>query len=436
MTNLDFHTILYYYAIFCLIFSPVSISLFVVLYRKTKVLTWVDRMIDKILGEAPKAPADKEDEKKADIQADRPELSGIACFNLHVGDGYYCRSSMQYSEDNLHELCWTTDNDFLGEFGEDGLFTAKRMGVIGIFATRKEDDFDKGRQAYIINILPSDQGWFGDRLIGAVTRRMKREDVLASNIKRKTKYEKTAKNIICFADKDRIPETILQFDKEGFLERGIYIIKSGGETWHNLVNEAMPERFERVELDDDSVQIWIHKIINDEGDEIDVYAYIRQLRNGNIAFCVSNTWREYGATEEFLLNVKMAARVFEECLPGEPVPDIIAIKAPKRHVKTVEVSQFAETAEEENGPVSDAEKGKPEEGSPEEPGAEEVGQVETVMAGEQEQAEEAVEEEKETGEDETAEKSPEGEEGSEDGGNEYADFDESKVNLAEEPDFD
>mgnify|MGYP007092189551 CR=1 FL=1 len=54
MNNLDFHTILYYYAMCCLAFSPFSILLFVIRYRKTKAFEWLNKAIDRMLGEAPK----------------------------------------------------------------------------------------------------------------------------------------------------------------------------------------------------------------------------------------------------------------------------------------------------------------------------------------------------------------------------------------------
>lgn len=350
MSNLDFHTILYYYAVFCLAFSPVSIGVFVFLYRKTNLLDRVDRFVDRLLGEKPAPAAGGAREAAPGGGEDKPELSGIACFNLHVGDEYYCRSRTRFSEDNLHEVRWSTDNDFLGEMGADGLFRAVRTGSVNIFCTRKDDDFDDGAHAYSINILPTDQKWVGDRLAGAVTRRMRREDVLAMNIKRKTLDEKVSKGIIAFAARDRVPATVLQFDREGFLERGVYEFRNADALLPAL-EAALEERYERVELDDERVQIWIHKIISDTRDEIDTYCYIRTMRNGSVAFCVSNAWREYGATEEFLLNVKMAARIFEDCLPGEPVPDIHARKARKTAAKRTDDPEPVQAQEDGNATV-------------------------------------------------------------------------------------
>lgn len=358
MNNLDFHTILYYYAMFCLAFSPFSILLFVILYRKTKAFEWLNKAIDRMLGEAPKDDKKDGDAKNAAAEsAVKPERSHIATFNLHVGDEYFCRSSYQYTENMLRDVEWSMDNEFLGEFDDNGKFKANKRGIINIYVTSKDNGFGNPDLAYSINILPSDPKWIGDRLIDAVTARMRREGVYAMNIKRKILGEKPASGIVEYASKERVPQTVLQFDSDGFLERGLYQFRYS-EALMDTIESALEERFERLQVDQPGVQIWIHKIIDATKDEIDTYCYIRRMRNGNVAFCVGNTWREYGVTEEFIMNVKMAARIFEECLPGEPVPDIVIRKGAKTPAKKADTPKDAPAPEGEKQAIYNAIKGE------------------------------------------------------------------------------
>ena len=189
MFGIELHKILEYYAIITLIASPISILGFVILYRKTNMISRIDKFVDRLLGIKGSALADAKPEEKEDkpdpYPNDAAEMSGIACFNLDVDDVYFCRRNAQLLNGNIHETVWSCDNEFFGEIDERGILKSKKAGTVNIFCARKDDPFASAIQAYSINITPTNNNWFGQWLSDAVLRRMKKTDVLARNIKRK-----------------------------------------------------------------------------------------------------------------------------------------------------------------------------------------------------------------------------------------------------------
>ena len=316
MKGIDFNTILQYYAMMCLILSPLSVAVCVFLYRKTDIIDRIDRFVDKLLGIKPEKKTDDKEKDAADSD-ENDAMAGIACFNLLVGDTYFCRNTSEDPDRNLHESEWSCDNSFLGRLTPEGKLQSMKTGTIRIFCKRKHDDFDVPRHAYSINILPKDTEWPVQRIIDAVNNRTTKGDVLARNIKKNITDIRDQQGIISYIPGRKKNSEIYQFDRNGKLERAVMVMYNINKDGDIRDDAALEERFEKVGLKNDDIQIWIHRIVDESKDEVDVFCVVRNLRDGGKAFCVSHTWREAGEIEEFLENIRMSVRLFEKCLPGE-----------------------------------------------------------------------------------------------------------------------
>ena len=367
MANISIHTILEYYAILCLVMSPVSISLFVVLYRKTNMLERVDRLVDRILGIKPVEPK-SETSSKPDAKTNpgsgpavsAPELSGVACFTLKVNDTYHCRKNAQHFNGGFHEIVWSCDNEFLGDITNEGLFTSKRAGTANIFCARKDDPFASAVQSYSITITPQSDDWFAQWLIDAVSKRTAKADILARNIKWKITGESLEKRIITYEGGRQYGSILLQFDAMENLERGLFILKDADASAMCRLHKELFERFECVRLKNGShTQVWVHRLIDDARDEVDVYAYIKKKDDGDSVLGFSQNWREYGDIEEFLLNISMAGKMFSDCMPND-VPELLVPEDENpvyMRSETEENEPKEETSPEENGPEKPTENG-------------------------------------------------------------------------------
>ena len=362
MANISIHTILEYYAILCLVMSPVSISLFVVLYRKTNMLERVDRLIDRILGIKPVA-SQPETNSRPEANSGSgtiepaPELSGVACFTLKVNDTYHCRKNAQLFNGGFHEIVWSCDNEFLGDITDEGLFTSKRAGTANIFCARKDDPFASAVQTYSITITPQGDDWFAQWLIDAVAKRTGKADILARNIKWKITGESPEKRIITYEGGRQYGNILLQFDAMENLERGLFILKDTDTSALSRLHKELSERFECVRLKNGSrTQVWVHRLIDDARDEVDVYAYIRKTDDGDSVLGFSQNWREYGDIEEFLLNISMAGKMFSDCLPND-IPELLVPEDENpvyMRSEAEEKEPKEETSPEENGPEKPA----------------------------------------------------------------------------------
>ena len=330
MSTISIQTILEYYAIFCLAMSPLSVMLFVILYRKTNLVDRIDKLVDRILG-IKELPAQEKNQQKDETEssakpaAETQELTGVACFSLKVDDVYYCRKNAQLFNGGYHEIQWSCDNEFLGQINHEGRFKSQRMGTANIYCARKDDPFASAVHAYSISIKPTNENWFAQWLMDAVLGRKKKADVLSDQIKSKITDEIPPKGIIEYEGQKDYTKMVLQFDSADCLERGVLFVRAS-ET--DRLDSALGERFEQVRLQNDGrTKIWVHRIIDESKDEIDIYAYQRRTSHDEYILGFSQNWREYGDVEEFLLNIGMTVKVFADCITGDkpetpvPVPD-------------------------------------------------------------------------------------------------------------------
>ena len=64
------------------------------------------------------------------------------------------------------------------------------------------------------------------------------------------------------------------------------------------------------------IRIWIHRQVTHEYDEVDHYCWIKRLDKEDLTvLAIGTIWRENSDIEEFMANLRMAERVFSECVP-------------------------------------------------------------------------------------------------------------------------
>ena len=333
LKRLSVSEILQYYAVLCLSLAPLNLFLVYILYKYTNLIEKFDHFLDKHLtkkvkqansNEEPKEGQVSEDKTEKESPKDAPELSGISCFSLSVGQIYYCRQNSQERASGIFSLRWFTSNEFLGKVNEDAVFTALKAGVVDVFSSRKNDDFDHGAHAYRITVLPRNKEWSAQRAIELLLCRAKREKVLAAYMDSKILRDDETRHMMEFRQNGDFEKVILQFDKSQNLERAVFVLNDRRdpallETIKDIKRE-LEDRFEEVKLTKgEGISLWIHRLIDEEHDEIDIYAYMRISASvkGKWILCIGQTWREYGEIDEFLLNANMAEKMFSSCLPEE-----------------------------------------------------------------------------------------------------------------------
>lgn len=348
MDNISINQILQYYAIFCLAFSPISLLMFIFFAKKTKLILHINNFLDQVLGIKPKEEKTEgqKDEKKTP-EATNAE-TGVSAFNLIVGDSYFCMQTMQDRNGDIYDTEWLSDNRFVGIIDESGLFKSNKIGLVNIFCCRKGDAFDTGTHLYAINVCPKDNKWFGHWFIKAVSNRMSKIDLLAHFVKTKISSEIPAKGIICLEGKEDYRSLILQLDETSKLSRCVIILKRTSKEDLQLLKENIEEVFEKVELEKGNTEIWVRRTIDDSKDEVGVYCFLKKLKNGNIAFAIGQTWREYGDIDEFLLNIKMAEKQFIDCLPNEEIEELKAVFEEKNHIKEAPIINNVVSTNEQN----------------------------------------------------------------------------------------
>jgi len=324
--------ILQYYAIVCIVCLPLNLILMIILARRTNVLNRIDDLVDRLI--PPRTPQGQPAQAPAQAQGvpvvipsspdeEEVEERSFSCFEIMVQETYQCHLNFQNRGGSYGEMVWYNDNDFVGTIDQNGLFTGNKIGTVDIFCASKSSAFDTGSQAYRINVISRKGPWFADWLIKAVSSRSSKAEVIAKNIKRHIIGENPQKRIISFSAPlggENVTLTV-QFDENNRLLRGCYVIPIDGKETAGLY-DYLEERCERVKLKESgNYSIWIHQIIDSEHGEVDYYAITKEY-DKRLILAFGQSWREYGEKEEFIDNIKMTVRMFNEILkylfPNDP----------------------------------------------------------------------------------------------------------------------
>ena len=355
---LSFSAIMHYYAMISLTLTPLTLIALIILARHTAILDRVDRIVDKIVPDGPDAGNEKTSATGAETTVEAANnkgndlLSGVAVFQIRVGETYRCRLNFQNRGGSYGGMVWFNDNEFVGKIDPDGLFKSAKAGQSNIFCVSKEHSYDTGIQAYAIQVMPTDSDWFVDRVIKDITERIPRCDYVVRNIKRKILSEKPDRRIIRYAGlpKEGSSSLTVQFDELDTLLRCAIQFGKNDKT-RQTITDNLNERFEEIKLKDGlETRIWIHRIIDRERDEVDIYAVFTEQKDG-LYLCIGHNWREYGEKEEFIENIRLAARQFEP-LTGTPSKN--DIEAERDAPETVGIISNSEPIRTAPDPVEEA----------------------------------------------------------------------------------
>ena len=342
--------ILEYYAVLCIVCTPLNLLLLVFLSKRTNLLRRIDDYIDKILPPEKLTKAEPSPQAASNTQAaptpipvpteeETRDMSGIACFEIQVGETYVCHLNYQNRGGSYGEMSWFNDNEFVGEIKDNGLFKAFKVGTSNIFCVSKGHSYDAGAQAYSIKVVSALGPWFADLYIEQLTERKAKADFLAKNVKRKITKEIPSKNIIVYSGSpaESSYSFTSQFDAMNLLSRVCWAISPDKKTEEQLI-QRLEERFEEIKLSvSNGFRIWIHQIIDSEHEEVDIYAFIKYNERNELILGIGQTWREYGEKEEFLDNIRMAIRSFG---------DIISYDVSNMRAQTEEITESRKIDEE------------------------------------------------------------------------------------------
>lgn len=391
LKGLSVSQILQYYAVMSLALMPLNILLLYLLNKYTDLVVRFDRFLDGLIGrkddggrgaDVRKDASDGGEGKETERKEEMAELSGISCFSLPVGQVYHCRQNSQGRSSGMYELRWFSSNEFIGKVDGDAVFTALKAGTVDVYCARKNDDYDQGAHAYRITVLPRDGKWPVQKVIDLLLARAERRTVLEAFMDSKILRDDPVGNVIEYRQCGSFEKITLQFDRTGRLERTVYLLKTGKDCSaripEGMVSE-LDDRFEEIPLiTEGGIRLWIHRFTDEEHDEVDVYAYMRESMaegiRGRRVLCIGQTWREYGEIDEFLLNIRMAEKMFSGILPGEePIPVEAHVPAGAERKKVVEPVQGP--CEETDGGHPSDEPTEPDDGDIPEPPTEEPEEV-------------------------------------------------------------
>ena len=335
---MSFLTIMFYYAIICLVMIPFSVLGILYLYKKTDVMEKFEARLDKILDEKenkkkPKesqgqpAPSQAQTKPEPPAQAS-PETEEepsqkypIARFRLGIGDIYFCRLGSNDQGGRSQKLLWTVENDFIGEIQNGDVFKALKTGKVVVSCAREDNDFDAGSRVYEIDVTPSNENWFVEPLHKMILNKAKKETVLSYLAGKRLVSDRPGRNIMTFEDdKGKIS---VQFGTEGFLERVVLQLKKKGAEVYAGLEKEIEERYEKVKLKTGALPIWVHRISTVEFNEVDAYVFVKFI-DGAYFLAIGRNWREYGEIDEFLLNISMAQKQFQDIIPNL---DIVTVEA-------------------------------------------------------------------------------------------------------------
>lgn len=324
LLTIDISKILQYYAALCLTLLPLNFFIMIFISRRTNLLKRIDLLIDRIIPlkqEEQKEEKKKEEnesseaepkEKPAPTEKEIQDMTGVAAFEILVGETYQCHLNYENRGGSFGEMTWSNDNEFVGKIKENGLFTGKKVGKTNVFCMTKGHSYDPGEQAYCISVVSKHGKWFADTLIEQIQSNKKESDIFTSNIHRKILFERPEKKVICYNSdlQNEYSELLLQYDESNVLARCVYKINENKDSNKRLL-ELLNERFEEIKLKSPAgVQIWIHQIIDDQHEEVDIYAFLYRNQTGTLWMGFGRNWRKFGEKQEFIDNIKLALRQF------------------------------------------------------------------------------------------------------------------------------
>lgn len=318
--------ILQYYAIMCLAFMPVNAILMFVLSKRTSLFDKIDKLIDRVIPPQ-KKEEDSKKEKETQQEADgknqelpqQPSeeeirrMSGISSFEILVGEVYRCHLNFQNRGGSYGGMEWFNDNEFVGKISKEGLFEAKKVGTSNIFCVSKGNMYGSETQAYCIDVVSRYGNWFADALIKNVSDKTPRADIIAKNIRRRILRENPNKRLIEYAgnQSEHVYSLTYQFAENGMLSRAYYRLQSTPQILEEIT-VMLEERFEEIKLKvSDGYRIWIHQIIDNQHEEVDIYAILKQIHENELVLAFGQGWRDYGEKDEFTDNINMAIRLFD-----------------------------------------------------------------------------------------------------------------------------
>lgn len=328
-------TILKYYAVLCLVMMPFTLVFLIVISRRTNWLEKIDLFLDRLIDSGRKKDASiKTTVQKPNNEFTKPneeqlkEMSGVSSFEISVGESYICHLNFQNRGGSTSAMDWFNDNEFVGTVDSTGLFKARKSGNANIFCVSRGHTYESGMQAYCIRVIPRNGQWYADKTIEMIEKKAIKTDVLVKNIKRKIIKENPRANIIVYPaiGKEEFTELHYQFNEQQQLIRTLYKIKNTSTAEDNLIKH-IEERFEEVELEKaGGFRIWIHQIIDNIHEEVDMYVFMRKTPQ-LIYIGIGTAWREFCEKEEFLDNIQLSIKLFHELMDiGKDNLDIIANK--------------------------------------------------------------------------------------------------------------
>lgn len=349
--------ILQYYAIICIVCSPLSLAALVVLYKKTDLIDkldlWLDRMLglkekDIIKGIEKQGGAKKKDGQDGEEEIENGYIPGITHIKIPIGGIYSCQLNIMSKRNSTARFQWQSDNEFIGKVDEKGNFKGLKAGTAKIYYESEASGEEQPIWVYNIEVIPTDREWFADRYIKAVLEGEKKVNVLAGERDRRLISINDDKDVFTYRGGKNGRGVIFQFSPRG-LERCVIQMK-----WNDLNKEysglagKLEERFNKVQTNRENFYIWIHQNISAGDSEVNAYVYVKNIGTNNYALCIGRAWRECGTETEFLQNISMAETMFMDCLPG--------IKP----VSTTAIQKDSDTAREESvraeSPVRQGEK--------------------------------------------------------------------------------
>lgn len=318
MNDSLFRTILEYYALFWITLTPLGVLSLLFVNKRTGILKKINDAIDRLVGikSEPGQQAGKETEKETDaLKKEIQDIkSGITNLTMQVGAEYHCRLGSQNRDEKMYEIAWYSENNFIGEIEKDSsVFKAVHCGKVKVFAKRKDTVFEDGAQIYNITVLPKTENWTGERLHEAVFNKTKLTDVLLHQSGHKIIRSAPAAGVFVFKENGPAVQSAFQFNVLKECVRGTVVFKKPGEKLREEIINGLDERYMRVETKGD-IDFWIHQVINVEVEEVDAYAFLRRGPEDTLILGIGENWREYGETEEFLVNIGMAEKIFEDCM--------------------------------------------------------------------------------------------------------------------------
>ena len=420
--GVSIEAILQFYAVTTLLALPFSFIAIVILYKKTNLIQRLNARIDKMIERKYSGgqPEQKNPDGEKALQGspaqqtkDIPEKSGISCFSIPRGGNYFCRQTSMSADKEIYNVVWFTDNAFVGSVDKEGLFEARHEGTVNVFRRRVNDAFDQGAQSYRITVRPETDQWECEKIYANVINRRLRADVLSQEAGRKILVEKETIRSIEFYPSGNQKRLIYQFDEEGRVERAVVMLRNNDSGKQlEALRKGLDERLEKVSIKKNRYELWVRRNINIEHDEIEAFAWIKEIPHKSIVLVAfSNTWREYGEVEEFLLNIEMTQRLFLDIIPEHVITLEEGLTAQVEKYEFDETlpqtpSDAREDVEETNedaaqGETDEAEEGKPTAPEPEQEDAGSDGDtspedIPEIEAPGEDPAEESDEEEPET----------------------------------------